>query len=226
MPEREAALRQELVRAARYLSDRDLTWGSSGNLSARIDDGHILLSGTGTWMRYMESHEFAVVRLGDGSAVDAIRPSKEFPMHAAIYRNASEARFAIHSAPPYTTWFACTHRRPESGLFIESMHYLDRIAEVDYALPGSAALGEGVAAVAADYPVMILRNHGVIVYDATVRDALMRIESLELACRLAFLSESSGSPLHLLPPEKIRAFHESRAYKPQEDKAYGAQEGG
>ena len=44
----DAALRERLCTLARSLYDRGLTHGSTGNVSARTDDGGLLVSPTGT----------------------------------------------------------------------------------------------------------------------------------------------------------------------------------
>ncbi len=44
----EAALRDQMCELARSLFDRGLTHGSTGNISARTDDGGLLVSPTGT----------------------------------------------------------------------------------------------------------------------------------------------------------------------------------
>jgi ribulose-5-phosphate 4-epimerase/fuculose-1-phosphate aldolase len=45
---KESALREQICLLAKSLFDRGLTGGSTGNISARTDDGGLLVSPTGT----------------------------------------------------------------------------------------------------------------------------------------------------------------------------------
>lgn len=61
------------------------------------------------------------------------------------------------------------------------MYYLEKMEVVDYFNPGSIALGDVVGKAAKKANVIFLKNHGVIVFDDSVEEASMRLETLEYA---------------------------------------------
>ncbi len=80
----ETALREQICALAKSMFDRGLTSGSSGNISARLPDGGLLVSPTGTSFGRLDparlSHFDAKGRLIGGD-----KPTKEMPLHAAFY---------------------------------------------------------------------------------------------------------------------------------------------
>jgi len=162
----------------------------------------------------MAPGDLVTVQLGDGRWEGSRKPSKELPMHLGIYRQREDARVVLHASPPYTTLFACSRETIPAGLFVEAMYYLERVAWVDYAHPGSAELGESVQRAAADAEVIMLRNHGVILFDVSCQEALLRLQTLEMACRLIVEARSAGIRLESIPVPTVREFLEGGRYKP------------
>ena len=65
--------------------------------------------------------------------------------------------------------------------------------------------------------VLLLENHGVLVYDTSVSEALMALETLEIACRMMLLARGAGLTLRGLPPETVADFLENAGYKPRRE---------
>ena len=57
--EPERRLVQELIQVGRLLFKRELTWGTAGNLSARLDDNHCVITGAGTVLEDLSEEDFA-----------------------------------------------------------------------------------------------------------------------------------------------------------------------
>src|SRR5690606_1013797 len=79
-----------------------------------------------------------------GALSGARRPSKELPLHRAVYAARPDANAVLHGAPFHATLAACSELTVPDGLFVESMYYLEKIARVPYHHPGSEALGAAV----------------------------------------------------------------------------------
>ena len=81
----------DLIAAGRTLVEAGLSPGTSGNVSVREGD-RLLMSGTGTRLGALTPEDIAVLTLG-GEPVNGIRPSKEVPLHVAMYaRNPQHER--------------------------------------------------------------------------------------------------------------------------------------
>lgn len=207
--------RTHLQRAGRTMLEQHLTWGNAGNVSARLDDEHFLITASGTRLGELRDDDFVVCAF-DGKPRDTDRrPSKEVPMHRAVYEARPDIQAVLHGAPFYSTLIACTDIDIPSRLFVESMYYLERVARVPYGHPGSDALGDAVTGPARDANVLLLEHHGVLVFDVTIDEALQAMQVLELTCRMLVTAQASGIALRTLPETTAQVFLEGAAYKPR-----------
>ncbi|MDF2787498.1 MAG: fuculose phosphate aldolase [Neobacillus sp.] len=211
-------IRQQLMDAGQYLKANQLAWGTSGNLSVRLDDHHALITASGTYMANLKEEDFVNFNLQTGTYEGTRKASKETPFHTGIYRVRQDAKAILHSSPFYTTLFACSSETIISELFIETMYYLEDIAYVDYYHPGTQELGDAIAEKANEANIIMMKNHGVVVFDESISEALMRIETLEMACRMILKAKECGIRLNLIPQEVVTSFLEDSKYKPRKKK--------
>lgn len=205
----------ELIKAGKYMIDHQLAWGTSGNLSMRLDDHNMLITASGTKMAELNEDDFVEWNIQTGEATGIRKASKETPMHSGIYANRPDAQAILHSSPFYTTLFACSNEKIVSELFIETMYYLEDIAYVDYFHPGTKELGQAIAEQSLAANVVMMRNHGVVVFDDSISDALMRLETLEMACRMILKAKECGVTLTKIPDQVVTSFLEDSRYKPR-----------
>lgn len=209
-------LKQELMNTGKYLLDTKLAWGTSGNLSARLDDDRMLISASGTYMGDLSDDDFVTFNIHTSEKEGKRKASKETPMHSGIYKNRPDAHAILHSSPFYTTLFACSEDVTVlSDLFIETMYYLEHVAYVDYHHPGTEELGNAVAQQSTKANIIIMKNHGVIVYDDNLAEASMRLETLEMACKMILKAREAGIPLNRIPEKVVSDFLENSLYKPR-----------
>lgn len=210
-------LLKELVQVGDYMIRYDLAWGNSGNISARVDDDSYLVTASGTFLGELSDNDFVKVGL-NGNLIETNRkPTKETPMHEAIYEARPEIKAVLHSSPLYSMMLASSKYEIPSNLFIESMYYLDRVERVKYCVPGSKELGEAVREKANKANILILENHGVLVYDTSLQEARMALHTLELACKMFVLSLQSEFEFNEIPKNSVKAFLQSGAYKPKRE---------
>lgn len=136
----------------------------------------------------------APARAGDGPHASAPSPvpSKEAPLHRAAYELRPGTGAVVHLHSPYATAIACLgadehgHAQLPALTPYRAMRLGD-VPLVPYAPPGSAALAEGVAAVIARHPAVLLANHGSVVAAPTLEAAIDLAEELESAAQLTLL---------------------------------------
>lgn len=208
--------RDELAEAGRYLLANDLAWGNAGNLSARTADDRYIITASGTRLGELAHSDVVACAIAGGFEGDR-KPSKERPMHEAIYAARPDINAILHASPFYSTLVACSDAEIPSDLFVESMYYLERIARVPYRHPGSTDLGAAVGEQAKRANVLLLENHGVLVYDTTVREALMGLHTLEMTCRMWITARNAGITMRKLDPAVVRDFQERAGYKPRRE---------
>lgn len=210
MERHEAA--QALIRAGQWIMDKHMTWGSAGNMSLRLDEDHLLITASGTRFDSLTPDAFTLYRLSDGHC-EGGKPSKELPVHTAVYRAVPWCGAVVHASPFYTTLAASSDLELPNDLFVENMYYLQRLCRIPYAHPGSEALAQAVADAAPQGNMILMQNHGVLVYDGALSEALIGLEVLENTCRMAMAAQQAGISLRHLPPETVHDFLYNSGYK-------------
>lgn len=208
-------LRKDLCKLGRYMLENQLAWGNSGNISARLSHTQMLITGSGTDMGQLAPSDLVAVDFETMEWGGELKPSKEIPMHAEIYKHRPDVHAVLHASPFWTTLMSCADIPYVSELFVESMYYLERVAYVEYHHPGSEALGQAVGEQCTDANVIILKNHGVLVYDSSLKEAKMALETVEMTSRMIITARMSGLTLHALSPATANDFLEHAGYKPR-----------
>ncbi|MED3881583.1 class II aldolase/adducin family protein [Priestia megaterium] len=207
--------KQKLIHTGHYLMANQLAWGTSGNISARLDANQMIITASGTHMASLKYDDFVECQIDTGTIQGTKKASKEMPMHLGIYRQREDAKAILHSSPFYTTLFACGDEPILSELFVESMYYLEDIAYIDYYHPGSQELADAVTEQAPHANIIIMRNHGVVVFDDSISEAQMRLETLEMTCRMILKAKETGVQLKLIPEKTVKSFLKDSFYKPR-----------
>jgi ribulose-5-phosphate 4-epimerase/fuculose-1-phosphate aldolase len=182
-------LLETLCEAAASFYRRGYAFGSTGNISVRIDE-RVWITPTGESLSNLKPSQLACVDL-EGESKNTNRPSKEFPFHLAVYRQRAEARAIVHLHSTYSVALSCLESGdPNEPLPPLTPYYFMRVAPLavlPYFRPGSEGLAEAVETAAAAHHCMLLRNHGLICSGSTLTEAIDRTEELEQTARLYFI---------------------------------------
>ncbi|QIZ10349.1 class II aldolase/adducin family protein [Priestia megaterium] len=213
---RKQELKKQLRETGKYMMQYDLAWGNSGNISAKTEENSFLITASGTYLGDLDLEDFAECSLESGKSINSGRkPSKEVPMHLAIYETRPEIGAVLHASPLYSTLIASSNIDIPSAWFVESMYYLEKIERVPYANPGSMELGELVREKVKKANILLLENHGVLVYDTSLKEAKMALQTLEMACRMLLISQKAGVVLQELSEKEVHSFLQESGYKPR-----------
>ena len=194
-----------LIDAGKWIAEKNMTWGSAGNMSIRLDENHVLITASGTRFDSLTEDSFTLYNLADDSWTGG-KPSKELPVHLAVYRNAPWAGAVVHASPFHTTLAASTTLKVRNDLFVENMYYLQRMTRIPYAHPGSKELTAFVDGVASNANVILMKNHGVILYDTTMQEACAGLEVLENTCRMCLEAARAGIEMTPVDQETVQDF--------------------
>lgn len=203
MTEAEEELRAEIVRFGKSLFERGYTVGSSGNISVRLDERY-LVTPTNSCMGFLDPERLSLVG-ANGEHLGGDKPTKELPMHFAMYRSRPAARAVVHLHSTYATLISCRMDTDPADTLAPITPYavmrLGRVPMVPYTRPGSDALIPLLEAVAGDHPAVLLANHGPVVSGASLSTAVFAAEELEETAKLLVLSH--GQPCRLLSATEI-----------------------
>jgi len=203
------ALAEEIVAVCCRLYDRGLIAGQDGNVSVRLQSGHILVTPSG--LSKVDVTPEALVELtGEGKQVtEGLGASSEVGMHLRIYRDRPDVRAIVHAHPPVATAFGVAGRDFMDAVLPEVIFHLGRVPLVPFALPGTPALGDAMAPYLARHDAFLLASHGATTVGPTLRLAHQRMESLEHAARILHAASQIGS-VTPLRAEDIAALREAR----------------
>ncbi|WHP16374.1 class II aldolase/adducin family protein [Cellulomonas sp. ES6] len=218
--------REAVVAACRHLAARGLSPGGSGNVSVRVGD-HLLVTPTGSSLSRVRPEDLALVPVAPGpgddaptdatpgtgtAVVDGPRPSKELPLHRAVYAARPDARAVVHLHSPAAVAASClepaalppgTATGPLPATTPYQVMRLGELPVAPFALPGSAELAAGVADLAGAAPVLLLANHGSVVAGTHLDAAVDLAEELEAAAQVVLLLH--GVPHRRLTPAQVRS---------------------
>lgn len=188
---------EEFVRQARRVGEAGLTICSSGNLSWRLPDGEVLLSGTGSWVPELTADRVSVCRLDNGEILNGVKPSMESVFHMGVMRERPDVNVVLHFQLPYATAVACMERRPDNFNFTAEMalHVGEEIPMIPYFRPGSPQLAEHVVEAMRTHNSVMLLKHGQVVCGKDFDQAFERAMFFEMGCRIAVLNGSNVNPL-------------------------------
>jgi L-fuculose-phosphate aldolase len=200
---------QNLVRLGKLLAERGLITGSSGNISAKLDHNHILVTSSGSHKGHLESADLVVVspegELMEGNG----KASSELAMHLFVYRSRPEVTACVHAHPPYATAFAVAGLPLEDAVLPEMMIAAGPVPLTQYAPPGTSAVPESIAEFIEDHDAFLLRNHGVLTIGRSLEEAGERMELVEHYARVLHLARQLGGVTHL-PGDDVARLRQMR----------------
>ena len=134
-----------------------------------------------------------------------------FVIHSAIYNRRDDVNCIMHS-----------HSRAGLAISVleegfvpmvqDAFHFYNRVAYHEYeGLSLDLDERERLADSLGEFPVMVMRNHGLLTTGSTVAEAYMRMYYLELACQAQMDVLSMGRKIHLPPADVCE--HAAKQYE-------------
>ncbi|MEM7505761.1 MAG: aldolase [Pseudomonadota bacterium] len=199
----EAHLREEICRLSASMFNRGLTGGASGNISARTEDGGLLVSPTGSSFGALDPARLSRFDAA-GVLIGGDKPTKEMPLHAAFYETRSTAGAVVHL---HSTHSVALSMLPDTDpenvlppLTAYSIMRLGKVKLLPYYRPGDPAMGDAVRGLAGKRSAVLLANHGPVVAAKDLEAAVYAMEELEETAKLALLTRGMA-PIGLTPEQ-------------------------
>jgi len=200
------ALKKEICEMGRRCWIRGFIEGSSGNFSARLGD-YFLSTPTGVSKGFMRPEMICLVD-GDGRQVAAHgnwQRTEEIHSHLAIYHSVPMAASVAHAHPVHATAFSVSGIEPPRGLLPEVELFASPIVRADYRMPGSADLSIIIGKLAPGHQSILLRNHGLICWGATIEDAYFKLEISEAYCRTVAVAAQLPGRQTAIPADEMKS---------------------
>lgn len=183
----ETRLRDEIVDVGKSLFDRCFTFGSTGNISARLSNGDLLMTPTNASLGALDPARLSKFS-AEGIHVNGDKPTKEAFLHQCMYceRMAAGAVVHLHSTNAVAISLI-DGLDPDDLLPPLTAYYVMRVGRlpmVPYFPPGDVALAEAVRERARESHAVLLANHGPVVAGKSLREAQYATEELEETAKL------------------------------------------
>lgn len=182
----DADLRRAIVAAGRAILSQGLVRGTQGNLSARTDDGRILITPAGAGYEALEPDHLVLLE-PDGAVVDGRgAPSSEQLVHLAIYSAREDVRAVVHThSRAAVRWSDLGEPLPLDG---------GAVPTAAYALTGTEQLATNAVGALGDAPAVLLGGHGVVAVGTGVDEARAVAERVERAAESAWQQRGRRRP--------------------------------
>ena len=199
----ESQLREQMALLARSLFDRGYSVGSSGNISAAVEDG-LLITPTNSCLGRLDPARISKLD-PDGRHFAGDKPSKEVFLHRAFYdtRPGTCAVFHLHST--YATTLSCLDATdPENAILPVTPYVVMRVGRVKllpYVRPGDPQMGDMIRELRGASAAVLLANHGPVVAARDLEGAVYAAEELEETAKVLVLLR--GQPCRHLTGEQV-----------------------
>lgn len=183
--------KESIVKVGKYLYDKDLTSGTSGNISVRCGD-NFLITASGTALGFLEKKQIIEIDVNGYPVKNGEKPSSEKFLHLEIYKMRPDINAIIHVHPVMATVFATAHEPLNKANLAENMLYFGEIPLAEYAMPSSDDLVFNTAKYFKNHDAVLMANHGIIVGDKTIEHAFYKVETAENWAKLTLMSKLYG----------------------------------
>ena len=194
---------EQVLAAAKELLEKGLVEGTSGNISARQEDGNIACTPSSLDYRVMELEDIVIVS-PDGETVKGERsPTSEKYLHLACLALYEDIAVVIHSHAVYATMFAVAQQDIPSCIDEFTVYLGGDIRCTEYAASGSPELGEQTVKALEDRGAALIANHGMVAIGTDMQKAMHNTALVERSAKIIWGAKQLGA-IHPLP-EKINA---------------------
>ena len=200
--------RDAIARLAKSMFERGLTFGSSGNISVRVEDGW-LMTPTGSTMGDLDPARISKLDEA-GHLVSGDKPTKESFLHIAMYEERPATGAVVHLHSTHSVAVSClADIDPTNVLPPITAYYVMKIGAlplIPYFPPGDLNLAKAVREMAGKHHAVLLANHGPVVAGKSLEDAVYATEELEETARLFLMLKDFKT--RYLTEEQVAALKE------------------
>ena len=194
-----------VLAAAKDMLRRGLVEGTAGNISARREDGNLVITPSSVGYAEMTLDDLVLVD-PDGTvlhAADGRNPSTEMKLHLACFKAFDDVGAVIHSHPVWATMFAIAHQPIPACIDEFAIYCGGDIRCTDYAASGTSEVGSNAVKALAGRAAALIANHGMVAVGPRPDKVLHVTALVERTAQIVWGARSLGGAIPL--PEDINA---------------------
>jgi L-fuculose-phosphate aldolase len=202
-----------VLAAAKDMLRRGLVEGTAGNISARRDDGNIVITPSSVDYGEMSLDDLVLVDPDGGmlQARDGRSPSSEMKLHLACYRAFDDIGSVIHSHPVWATMFAIAHQPIPASIDEFAVYCGGDVLCTEYAASGTPDVGNNAVKALEGRAAALIANHGLVAVGPRPDRALHVTALVERTAQIVWGARALGGPVPI-PDDVNRGFADIYTY--------------
>jgi L-fuculose-phosphate aldolase len=196
---------EAVLAAAKDMLRRNLVEGTAGNISARQEDGTIVITPSSVDYADMQLEDLVIIN-AEGETIQAKEgrsASSEKLLHLACYKGYDDIGSVIHSHPVYATMFAITHQSIPACIDEFSIYVGGEVRCTTYAASGTPDVGTAAVEALKDRGAALIANHGMVAVGPNPDKVLHLTALVERSAQIVYGARAIGEVVPL--PEKVDA---------------------
>lgn len=173
-----------IVETGKRMYEKGYIVSHDGNISVLFEN-MVYITPANVSKGFMSEDQIVKMTL-NGRILNGLKPSSEYKLHLAVYRNNKDVRAVVHTHPLYATAFACMGLPLKSEALAEAKYQLGDIPLAPFAEPGTVEAAESVVPFCSRYNGALLEKHGLVTWGATLTEAYFRTEMAEFLAKITY----------------------------------------
>ena len=192
-----------VLAAAKDMLRRGLVEGTAGNISARGEDGSIVITPSSVDYADMALDDLVLVDPEGGvlAAKDGRGPSTEMALHLACYRAFDDIGSVIHSHPVWATMFAVAHQSIPAAVDEFAVYCGGEIRCAEYAASGTPDVGHNAVKALEGRAAALIANHGLVAVGPRPDKVLHVTALVERTAQIVWGARALGGPVPI--PDEV-----------------------
>ena len=183
--------RELLLQSGLRLVEAGLTSGTWGNLSVRLSESEMLVTPSGLEYVKIRPEDLTLVNI-ETEEWTGRKPSSEYKLHTAIYRERKEIGAIIHNHSPNASVAAAARREVPPVLDDLAQLIGPSVRVAGYALPSTKAIVRKTLKALRGRNGALMANHGAVCLGRDMEEAFVCCEVLDKGCKAFIEAEFLG----------------------------------
>ena len=192
-----------VLAAAKDKLRRGLVEGTAGNISARREDGNLVITPSSVDYADMTLEDLVVVD-SEGAVVEAKEgraPSSEMKLHLSCYQAFDDIGSVIHSHPVWATMFAVAHEPIPAAVDEFAVYCGGEIRCAEYAASGTPDVGTNAVKALEGRAAALIANHGMVAVGPRPDKVLHVTALVERTAQIVWGARALGGPMPI--PDEV-----------------------
>lgn len=187
-------IKKQIIKACRRLDLLGFVAATDGNVSARLDDGKILITPSMVSKNEIRESQLLVCNPDGKVLTGKQKASSEIKMHLYVYRMRPDIKAVVHAHPPVATGFATAGVSLINPVLPEAILTVGPVPLAQYATPSTDEIPRSIAPFVKKHNAILLSNHGALTFGQNITEALHRMERVEHLARVSLTAIQVGFP--------------------------------